>query len=258
MCMFDPGMAQDAKITTLGQEVPTGELIRFATTENGAQDQYAIYSTEDHTTQQVWFTLPDVQGDYYVGIAVDGVLCAYTQISAAAPSDPLQDLIDTINASDATLTEAQKVAVSNNVMAVAALIEGDNAAKASAIESWLDGMDGGTFPAATEIADAKLAPSYRLGTATLLTSATEARIYSFAPDGDVFVLTFGLSKNGHNIALGPRDASAVAELVVCSEDITFQDETKAFAPGRVILGTGSAPMVAIPSGHPQAFCKISF
>ncbi len=119
-------------------------------------------------------------------------------------------------------------------------------------------MDGGTFPAAAEIANAKLALSYRLGTATLLTSATEARIYSFAPDGDIFVLTFGLSKNGHNIALGPRDASAVAELVVCSEDIAFQDETKAFAPGRVILGIGSAPMVAIPSGHPQAFCKISF
>lgn len=79
----------DPTITTLGQEVPTGKAIPFSTTENGSQNQRFIYSddyNDDHTTTQVWFTMPEVEGDYYIGIAVDGVLCAWKKIEAAPAS----------------------------------------------------------------------------------------------------------------------------------------------------------------------------
>ncbi|MBQ7188151.1 MAG: hypothetical protein IJR99_01915 [Kiritimatiellae bacterium] len=79
----------DPTITTLGQEVPTGTVIPFSTTEGGSQNQRFIYSDDyhdDHTTTQVWFTMPEVEDDYYIGIAVNGVLCAWKKIEAVTAS----------------------------------------------------------------------------------------------------------------------------------------------------------------------------
>ena len=62
----------------------TGNVINFSKTSSGAEDTKYIFDAEaDPFTQQVWFTLPDPNevGTYYVGIAVDGVLAAYTKIS---------------------------------------------------------------------------------------------------------------------------------------------------------------------------------
>lgn len=68
----------------------TGTVIDFATTNGGDEATKFIYHDADTEegafSQQVWFTLPDAAsvGTYYVGIAVDGVLAAYTQIAAPA------------------------------------------------------------------------------------------------------------------------------------------------------------------------------
>lgn len=67
----------------------TGKMVKFATTAEGAETLQRLgYFNGDGEihTQQVWFTLPDVNEDYYVGIAVDGVLCAYTKIASASVS----------------------------------------------------------------------------------------------------------------------------------------------------------------------------
>ena len=68
----------------------TGKVISFATTNGGSESTKYIYNDGENDpgafSQQVWFTLPDpvTVGSYYVGIAVDGVLAAYTQIAAPA------------------------------------------------------------------------------------------------------------------------------------------------------------------------------
>ena len=65
----------------------TGNVINFSKTSSGAEDTKYIFDAEaDPFTQQVWFTLPDPNevGTYYVGIAVDGVLAAYTMIGTPA------------------------------------------------------------------------------------------------------------------------------------------------------------------------------
>ena len=65
----------------------TGNVINFSKTADGAEDTKYIFDAEaDPFTQQVWFTLPDSNevGTYYVGIAVDGVLAAYTMIGTPA------------------------------------------------------------------------------------------------------------------------------------------------------------------------------
>ena len=62
----------------------TGKVINFSKTSDGAENTKYIFDAEnDLFTQQVWFTLPDPKevGTYYVGIAVDGVLAAYTTIA---------------------------------------------------------------------------------------------------------------------------------------------------------------------------------
>ena len=82
---------ENPAITSLGQNVPAGTRIKFATSENGTANTEYLYEGGDSEnydlqTTQVWFQLPDVKEDYYVGIAVDGVLCAYTKIAAASAS----------------------------------------------------------------------------------------------------------------------------------------------------------------------------
>lgn len=68
----------------------TGKIIAFSTTNGGSESTKYIYHDGDEDdsafSQQVWFTLPDPSavGTYYVGIAVDGVLAAYTQVAAPA------------------------------------------------------------------------------------------------------------------------------------------------------------------------------
>ena len=68
----------------------TGKVIAFSTTNGGSENTKYIYHDAEADSgafsQQVWFTLPDPSevGTYYVGIAVDGVLAAYTQIAAPA------------------------------------------------------------------------------------------------------------------------------------------------------------------------------
>ena len=68
----------------------TGKVIDFSTTNGGSEETKYIYHNAEADpgafSQQVWFTLPDPStvGTYYVGIAVDGVLAAYTQITAPA------------------------------------------------------------------------------------------------------------------------------------------------------------------------------
>ncbi len=68
----------------------TGKVIAFSITNGGSEETKYIYHDVDAEpgafSQQVWFTLPDPSevGAYYVGIAVDGVLAAYTQIAAPA------------------------------------------------------------------------------------------------------------------------------------------------------------------------------
>ena len=68
----------------------TGKALAFSTTNGGSESTKYIYHDAEADpgafSQQVWFTLPDPStvGTYYVGIAVDGVLAAYTQIAAPA------------------------------------------------------------------------------------------------------------------------------------------------------------------------------
>ena len=68
----------------------TGKALAFSTTNGGSESTKYIYHNAEADpgafSQQVWFTLPDPStvGTYYVGIAVDGVLAAYTQIAAPA------------------------------------------------------------------------------------------------------------------------------------------------------------------------------
>ncbi len=68
----------------------TGKAIAFSTTNGGSESTKYIYHDAEADpgafSQQVWFTLPDPNtvGTYYVGIAVDGVLAAYTQVAAPA------------------------------------------------------------------------------------------------------------------------------------------------------------------------------
>ena len=68
----------------------TGKIIAFSTTNGGSESTKYIYHDGDEDdsafSQQVWFTLPDPSavGTYYVGIAVDGVLAASTQVAAPA------------------------------------------------------------------------------------------------------------------------------------------------------------------------------
>ena len=67
----------------------TGKTIAFATSNGGSEsDKFIYHDSEEEPggfSQQVWFTLPDpkTEGAYYVGIAVDGVLAAYTKIAPA-------------------------------------------------------------------------------------------------------------------------------------------------------------------------------
>ncbi|MBR1921383.1 MAG: hypothetical protein IJ829_05195 [Kiritimatiellae bacterium] len=250
---------ENPKITTLGQDVPTGKKIKFATEEGGSESTDYFYSySDDPLTSQVWFTLPDVEENYYVGIAVDGVLCAYTKIEAKA-SDPLQDLIDAVNASDQALAEAQKELVSSNILAVAELLSGDNAAKAEAIETWLKGLGGDALPAAADIADARLTLTYTQGADALITSATTARIDAFnLSSGDSFALSFTLLNGTRAINFASPEAETVAAMVVCSTDVTFADPEAAFAAETAEQSPGTTLRAVVPGSRPITFCKISF
>lgn len=68
----------------------TGKPVKFSKTAGGTEDQTCLgtFTGEDYEIheQQVWFTLPDVKETYYIGIAANGVLCAYTKIESAAAS----------------------------------------------------------------------------------------------------------------------------------------------------------------------------
>ncbi|MBR4170815.1 MAG: hypothetical protein IKR48_04110 [Kiritimatiellae bacterium] len=69
----------------------TAKAIKFSKTANGAENTSRIGDfSNDYfdQTQQVWFTLPDLSEDCYIGIAVDGVLCAYTKIEAKKSGYP--------------------------------------------------------------------------------------------------------------------------------------------------------------------------
>lgn len=70
--------------------VTTGKSLKFAISADGAEDQdrIGIFSDDDFDvhTRQVWFTLPDVKQDYYIGIAVNGVICTWEKIVSATTS----------------------------------------------------------------------------------------------------------------------------------------------------------------------------
>ena len=87
----------------------TGKPVKFSKTEGGKEDQYCLgtFTYEDYEIheQQVWFTLPDVNQTYYIGIAANGVLCAYTKIEVAAAAS------HTITWLDADGNEIEKTTV---------------------------------------------------------------------------------------------------------------------------------------------------